>query len=211
MKILNFMNFDNLINEKKIRNVLTKSHNISHRYFEDQCLQRNINLNLTKASVLIPLIIKDDEIEILLTNRSALLEDHASQISFPGGRIDNSDNSPVDTAIRESYEEVGIEKSRVEVLGSLDVYQTGTGFRIIPIAGIIKGEIEYNINQTEVDSVFHLPLQYLMDEKNHSKEIKTFKGNGGSVDYNFDVIQYKENYIWGATAGMLINLYHLLK
>ena len=114
MKILEFMNFNNIIDEKKIRGALTKSHDVSHRYFEDQCLHKNINLNLIKASVLIPLIIKDDEIKILLTNRSVLLEDHAGQISFPGGRIENSDNSPVDTAIRESYEEVGTQKSKVE-------------------------------------------------------------------------------------------------
>ena len=210
MNFLNFMNYNNNIKELKLRNSLSDDLKISHNYFKDQCIKKNIDLNLTGAAVLIPFTIRSNFIDILLTKRSAALDDHAGQVSFPGGRIDDKDSNPIETAKRESFEEVGIKNKDIEVIGSLDVFQTGTGFRIIPIIGIVSENIDYQINQNEVESIFHLPLDYLMDKSNHKKEIKTFQQNGNIMEYNSNVIEYGSNHIWGATAAMLMNIYKLL-
>ena len=204
------MNYKNNIRREDLVYFLSQNKKLSHDYFEKECIDSGISLSLTKASVLVPFLELNGEINILLTNRSAHLEDHAGQVSFPGGRIDSSDISPVDTATRESYEEVGIESKNINILGCLDAYQTGTGFRIMPILAMIDHQTKFNINHEEVDSIFFLPLRFLMDSKNHSREIKSFKQGDRSYDYDFNVIQYEENYIWGATAGMLINLYDVL-
>ena len=210
MNFLNFMNYNNNIKELRLRNSLSNDLKISHNYFKDQCIKKNIDLNLTGAAVLIPFIIRLSFIDILLTKRSAVLDDHAGQVSFPGGRIDDKDSNPIETAKRESFEEVGIKNKDIEVIGSLDVFQTGTGFRIIPIIGIVSENIDYQINQNEVESIFHLPLDYLMDKSNHKKEIKTFEKNGNIMEYNSNVIEYGSNHIWGATAAMLMKVYKLL-
>ena len=210
MNFLNFMNYNNNIKELKLRNSLSDDLKISHNYFKDQCIKKNIDLNLTGAAVLIPFTIRSNFIDILLTKRSAALDDHAGQVSFPGGRIDDKDSNPIETAKRECFEEVGIKNKDIEVIGSLDVFQTGTGFRIIPIIGIVSENIDYQINQNEVESIFHLPLDYLMDKSNHKKEIKTFQQNGNIMEYNSNVIEYGSNHIWGATAAMLMKLYKLL-
>ena len=204
MNFLNFMNYNNNIKELRLRNSLSNDLKISHNYFKDQCIKKNIDLNLTGAAVLIPFIIRLSFIDILLTKRSAVLDDHAGQVSFPGGRIDDKDSNPIETSKRESFEEVGIKNKDIEVIGSLDVFQTGTGFRIIPIIGIVSENIDYQINQNEVESIFHLPLDYLMDKSNHKKEIKTFEKNGNIMEYNSNVIEYGSNHIWGATAAMLM-------
>ena len=109
------------------------------------------------------------------------------------------------------YGTASVIQKDIEVIGSLDVFQTGTGFRIIPIVAIVSENIEYQINYNEVESIFHLPLNYLMNELNHKKEIKTFKKNGNTMEYNSNVIEYDKNHIWGATAAMLMNIYKLLK
>ena len=183
---------------------------MTHDSFEKECINSGISLSLTRASVLVSFLKIDGKINILLTNRSAHLEDHAGQVSFPGGRIDSMDASPVDTAIRESYEEVGVKPKNISILGSLDAYQTGTGFRIMPILAIINDQTEFQVNEEEVESIFFLPLNFLMDSSNHTREIKSFKQGDSSYEYDFNVIQYKDHYIWGATAGMLINLYEVI-
>ena len=204
------MNYKNDISNENLIKSLRQNRELSHDYFENECIKYGINLSLIKASVLVPFLEINSKIHILLTNRSEQLEDHAGQVSFPGGRIDTSDLSPVDTAIRESYEEIGLHSDNIEVLGSLDAYQTGTGFRILPILARINNQTEFEINKKEVDSIFYLPLNFLMNSKNHLSEIKSFKKGNQSYDYNFNVIQYEDNYIWGATAAMLINLYEVL-
>ena len=204
------MNYKNNISNENLIKSLRQSRELTHDYFENECIKYGINLSLIKASVLVPFLEINSKIHILLTNRSEQLEDHAGQVSFPGGRIDTSDLSPVDTAIRESYEEIGLHPDNIEVLGSLDAYQTGTGFRILPILARINNQTEFEINKEEVDSIFYLPLNFLMNSKNHLSEIKSFKKGNQSYDYNFNVIQYEDNYIWGATAAMLINLYEVL-
>ena len=211
MNSLSFMNYNNNIKEINLRNSFSDEIKVSHNYFEEQCVKKRIDLNLIAAAVLIPFVVRKDTIDILLTNRSTLLEDHAGQVSFPGGRIDKKDFDPIETAKRESFEEVGIKNKDIEIIGSLDAFQTGTGFRIIPIVSIISENIEYKINYNEVESVFYLPLDYLMNKLNHKKEIKTYKKNGNTMEYNSNVIEYDKNHIWGATAAMLIEIYKMLK
>ena len=204
------MSYKEDLSLKELIDFLSQDKELTHDYFEKECINSGISLSLTKASVLVPFLEIDGKINILLTNRSPHLDDHAGQVSFPGGRIDTIDASPVETAIRESYEEVGIKRKNINILGSLDAYQTGTGFRIIPILAIINNQTEFKVNAEEVDSIFFLPLHFLMDSSNHAREIKTFKQGNSSYDYDFNVIQYKDHYIWGATAAMLINLYEVI-
>ncbi len=204
------MSYKEDLSLKKLIDFLSQDKELTHDYFEKECINSGISLSLTKASVLVPFLEIDGKINILLTNRSPHLDDHAGQVSFPGGRIDTIDASPVETAIRESYEEVGIKPKNINILGSLDAYQTGTGFRIMPILAIINNQTKFKVNAEEVDSIFFLPLHFLMDSSNHAREIKTFKQGNSSYDYDFNVIQYKDHYIWGATAAMLINLYEVI-
>ena len=138
------MNYKNNIRREDLVYFLSQNKKLSHDYFEKECIDSGISLSLTKASVLVPFLDLNGEINILLTNRSAHLEDHAGQVSFPGGRIDSTDISPVDTATRESYEEVGIESKNINILGCLDAYQTGTGFRIMPILAMIDHQTKFN-------------------------------------------------------------------
>ena len=119
--------------------------------------------------------------------------------------------SPLETALREANEEVGLRSDDVNVLGNLDVYITGTGFRIMPIVSIVSDYSYLKANQNEVDEIFFLPLEFLMDSNNHKKESATYEVNNKKYEYDYYVLPYKDYNIWGATAGMLINLYQILK
>ncbi len=202
-----------MLDNKKLRDLFFKKEDITHSYFDELCSDNNIDMSLTAAVVLVPIIANNKDYKILLTHRSIKLEDHAGQISFPGGRIDSHDKSPKSTALRETYEEIGIKESSVEILGHLDAYATATGFRILPIVSIIKGDFDININPIEVESIFYLPMKFLMNPKNHKKEIGTYKRQSTSykIEYEYNVIPYENHHIWGATAAMLINLYETLK
>ena len=201
--------FDN----KKLRDLFFKKGDITHSYFDQLCSENNIDKSLTAAAVLVPIISNDEGYKILLTHRSPTLEDHAGQISFPGGRIDNQDKSPKSTALREANEEIGINENSVEILGHLDAYATATGFRILPIVSIIKESFDIKINPIEVESIFYLPMKFLMNPENHKKEMGTYKRQSTSykIEYEYNVIPYEKHQIWGATAAMLINLYQTLK
>ena len=141
MNSLSFMNYNNIIKELNLRSSFSDGIKISHNYFQEQCIKKRIDLNLIAAAVLIPFIVGRDSIDILLTNRSTSLEDHAGQVSFPGGRIDKKDFDPIETAKRESFEEVGIKNKDIEIIGSLEAFQTGTGFRIIPIVSMVAATL----------------------------------------------------------------------
>ena len=201
------MNYKNNIRREDLVYFLSQNKKLSHDYFEKECIDSGISLSLTKASVLVPFLDLNGEINILLTNRSAHLEDHAGQVSFPGGRIDSTDISPVDTATRQSYEEVGIESKNINILGCLDAYQTGTGFRILPVVAFVKEKFTVNINKTEVDELFEVPLEFILDSKNHV--LKSGFWNGAVRHYY--TINYSDYNIWGATAGMLVNLFERIK
>lgn len=140
---------------------------------------------------------------VLLTQRAAHLNDHAGQISFPGGKIDPGDRSPLDAALREAEEEVGLPRDFVEPIGYLDLYATGFGFRILPTVARVKPGFTLAINENEVEEAFEVPLAFLMDPANHQLHSKEFRG----VERSYYAMPFGERYIWGATAGMLRVLY----
>lgn len=156
------------------------------------------------AAVLIPVVDHDHrEVTVLLTQRSAHLADHAGQIAFPGGKIDATDASPLDTALREAEEEIGLDRGFVDPIGYLDLYATGFGFRILPTVARVKPGFKLSINRGEVDDAFEVPLSFLMNPANHQLHSKEFRG----MERSYYAMPYAERYIWGATAGILRVLY----
>jgi len=162
---------------------------------------------LTPAAVLVPLIRHPAGMSVLLTLRTDHLNDHAGQVSFPGGKIDPADTDAIDAALRETHEEVGIEPELVEVVGRLDDYITGTGFTITPVVGLLTPGFTVTPDPFEVADVFEVPLDFFLDTANHHRESRFWKGR----ERHFYVMPYEDRYIWGATAGMLVNLYDALK
>jgi 8-oxo-dGTP pyrophosphatase MutT (NUDIX family) len=162
---------------------------------------------LTPAAVLIPLIMYENELKILLTQRTAHLHDHPGQISFPGGRSDPQDSSAIDTALREAEEEIGLPVSRVEVLGSLPHYLTITGYQVTPVVSLVDAGHVYEPDEFEVADIFEVPMEYLMNPHHH--EQRMWQSPQGYR--RFYAMPYENKFIWGATAGMLRNLYHFLK
>ncbi len=161
---------------------------------------------LTPAAVLVPLVDHDDGITVLFTRRTDHLEHHAGQISFPGGHMEPSDGRPEDAALREMEEETGVGRHHVEVIGRLDNYITRTGFDVVPVVGVLAPEFELDPDPHEVAEVFEVPLAFLLDPANHQRHQRLYEGH----QRHFYAMPYGEYYIWGATAGMLINLYEAL-
>ncbi len=154
------------------------------------------------AAVLIP-IVDHREPTVLLTQRAGHLADHAGQIAFPGGKIDTTDASPLDAALREAWEEIGLDRALVDPIGYLDLYGTGFGFRILPTVARVRPGFTLNINHSEVDDAFEVPLAFLMNPANHQLHSKEFRG----MERSYYAMPYAERYIWGATAGILRILY----
>jgi 8-oxo-dGTP pyrophosphatase MutT (NUDIX family) len=161
---------------------------------------------LTPAAVLVPLVDRPDGMTILLTQRTDHLTDHAGQISFPGGRIEERDRSPEEAALREAFEEVGLPPERVEPVGRLDDYETRTGFIIHPVVALVEPPFPVNPDPFEVAEVFEVPLGFVLDRANHHIEQRVYRGR----ERQFYVLPYDDRYIWGATAGMLVNLCDVL-
>ena len=154
------------------------------------------------AAVLIA-VVDHEEPTVLLTQRSPNLSEHAGQIAFPGGKIDATDKSPRDAALREAWEEVGLDGSFIDPIGYLDVYGTGFGFRILPTVARVKPGFALTINHSEVVDAFEVPLAFLMNPANHQIHSKDFRG----MERSYYAMPYAERYIWGATAGILRVLY----
>jgi 8-oxo-dGTP pyrophosphatase MutT (NUDIX family) len=154
------------------------------------------------AAVLIP-VVDHPKPTVILTQRSAHLNDHAGQISFPGGKIDPTDASPLDAALREAEEEIGLSREFVEPIGYLDLYGTSFGFRILPTVARVRPGFSLRISAAEVDDAFEVPLSFLMDPANHQLHSKAFRG----IERTFYAMPFEERYIWGATAGILRVLY----
>lgn len=154
------------------------------------------------AAVLMPIVVRPSGLTILLTQRTAHLRDHAGQVSFPGGRCEPGDASPVATALRESSEEVGIEPAQVEVLGSLPDYYTSTGFCVTPVVGVVTPPLNLRLDDFEVAEAFETPLDFLLDAANYRQESLEYAGSKRT----YWTVPWQEYYIWGATAGMLVSL-----
>jgi 8-oxo-dGTP pyrophosphatase MutT (NUDIX family) len=135
------------------------------------------------------------------------LKSHAGQVSFPGGRAEPGDASAEFTALREAQEEIGLVPDRVELLGRLPDYRTRTGFRVTPVVGVLAPPLELAPDPREVDSVFEVPLDFLLDPRNCERRTREFQG----MTVGFYVYEYQRHVIWGATAGMLVNLYRMLQ
>jgi len=161
---------------------------------------------LRAAAVLVPLIDRQGGTTVLLTQRTPHLTAHAGQISFPGGRIEEHDADPTAAALRETEEEVGLARERVAVVGRLDSYVTGTGFDIAPIVGIVTPPFELRIDPFEVAEAFEVPLEFILDRRNHQRVERESAGRRRA----FFVLPYEGRNIWGATAGILVNLAEVL-
>jgi len=161
----------------------------------------------TPASVLVPLVLRPNGLTVLLTQRTAHLTDHAGQISFPGGRAEAYDRDAIDTALRESEEEIGLDRRHVEILGTLPQYLTGTGYCVTPVVGLVQPPFEVTADPSEVAAIFEVPLSFLMDGANHQRLSADLPGGRRT----FYAMPYEGYFIWGATAGMLRNLFHFLR
>ena len=162
---------------------------------------------LKPAGVLVPLINRPDGVTILLTQRTAHLQKHAGQISFPGGGWEPGDPDRIATALRETEEEIGLDRSLVQVLGQLETYETSTAYGVAPVVGWIEPPLDLTVDPFEVAEAFEVPLSFVMDTANHKRESAMRDGR----ERFFYVLPYQARYIWGATAGMLVNLAEALR
>ena len=154
------------------------------------------------AAVLVP-VVDRAEPTVLLTQRSAHLPDHAGQISFPGGKIDSGDESPLASALREAKEEIGLDPALCDPIGYLDLYLTTRGYRIVPTVARIAPGFRLTLNTREVDDAFEVPLAFLMEPANLQHHSRPWEG----MTRHYYAIPYGERYIWGVTAGILRNLH----
>ena len=157
------------------------------------------------AAILLPIIDRPGGLSVLLTLRASDLRVHAGQVAFPGGKIDEGE-TPHETALREAQEEIGLEGRFVEPLGWLDPFFTGTGFRVAPLVALVEPSFVLTVNNLEVDEVFETPLAFLMDAANHRLEEREWQGQRR----RYYAMPHEARYIWGATAGILRNLYEKL-
>lgn len=162
------------------------------------------------AAVLVPLVVRDGaggpQYNMLLTQRAATLRQHAAQIAFPGGKIDPTDASPLAAALREANEEIGLPAALVRPLGYLDHYLSATGYSIVPVVGIIDPQFSPHANPDEVEDVFEVPLDFLMNVNHHERHAREWQG----TLRHYYAMPYGKRYIWGATAGIIRNLYERL-
>ena len=173
----------------------------SEKQFSDRALVR--------ASVLIPIVMRENP-TVLLTERTLHLSNHSGQIAFPGGKADVNDVDATATALREAYEEVGLDAEYIQVLGELPQYTTGSAFVITPVVALVKTGFTLVRNQFEVADIFEVPLDFLMNPANHHRHTMEWEGAQRewlSMPYDD---QFKQRFIWGATAGILRNFYRLL-
>lgn len=162
---------------------------------------------LRDAAVLVGLVERDEGLTVMFTQRTAHLNAHAGQISFPGGGMEAEDAGPERAALRETMEEIGLGADRIEIVGRLDVYRTRTGFNITPVVGLIRPPFDLTLDAFEVAEAFEVPLQFFLGDgmpKRHGRELL------GKPAWYY-VFPWRERYIWGATAGMLVNLRDVLK
>ena len=161
---------------------------------------------LRDAAVLVPVVDHADGATVILTQRTAKLRNHAGQVAFPGGRIDPEDRTPEDAALRETEEEIGLSPGRIEIVGRMPDYVTGSGYRIAPVLGVVKPSFSLAINPDEVDAAFEVPLAFLMDPANHRRESRFWN----EQERFYYAMPFQERLIWGVTAGIIRTLYERL-
>lgn len=162
---------------------------------------------LVAAAVLVPIVAHAEGLTVLFTLRTSHLSAHAGQISFPGGRMDPGDADEAAAALREAQEEIGLTPEKVQLVGRLDTYVTRTGFRIHPLVGLVAPPLTLRPDPQEVADVFEVPLDFLIDPSNLRRDSRDYQG----VQRSFWAIPYDQRYIWGATAGMVVNLAEVLR
>jgi 8-oxo-dGTP pyrophosphatase MutT (NUDIX family) len=175
----------------------------------DENRARQMSAQHTSAAVLLPIVLRDANPTLLLTQRTAHLTDHPGQISFPGGRVEITDTSPIETALRETEEEVGLSRRHVEIIGTLPDYATITGYLVTPVVAIVHPPFDLRADPHEVAEIFEVPLSFLMDGMNHQRRTVDFPNELGRR--SFYAMPYDRFFIWGATAGILRNLFHYLR
>jgi len=162
--------------------------------------------SLIPAAVLVPIVERAAALTVLLTRRTDHLDDHAGQIAFPGGRIEASDTGPSAAALREAEEETGLPPARVRLIGQLDTYVTRTGFEVVPVVGLVTPPFTIEPDSFEVAELFEVPLAFFLAPENRQRHSRVFQGK----ERQFYVFPYGDYYVWGATAGMLVNLADVL-
>lgn len=170
----------------------------------DPVMQRIAEVRpIRPAAVLVPVVDHPDEPTVLLTQRAQHLPQHPGQVSFAGGKIDKADKTPLDSALREAEEEIGLERALVEPLGYLDLYMTTLGYRIVPVVARLEPGFSLTLNTGEVDATFEVPLSFLMNLDNVERHSRDWEG----MTRHYYAITFGERYIWGVTAGILRNMY----
>ncbi|WP_153162965.1 CoA pyrophosphatase [Zoogloea sp. 1C4] len=181
---------------------------LRHRFADDKGFDSPVEEGipsgpLRPAAVLVPIVLRESEPTLLLTRRTDHLHHHPGQVSFPGGRVEEQDTSPIETALRETEEEISLARRHVELLGCLPQYRTGTGFDVTPVVGLVTPPFELSPDAFEVAEVFEVPLSFLLDEANH--QLHRVEVRGKLREYY--AMPYGDYFIWGATAGMIVSLY----
>jgi len=162
---------------------------------------------LRPAAVLLTLINRENGPTVLFTRRTDHLANHPGQISFPGGHVDQTDVDAEETALRETEEECGIDRSKIKTIGRVNTYLTGTGFSVTPIVGTLNPPFEVLADPVEVAEIFEVPLAFIMNPDNHQRETRIFDGDLTWYTY---AMPYNGYHIWGITAGILRNFYEIV-
>ncbi len=170
-------------------------------------LRQHLPTQLARAAVLVPLVERPEGLTVLLTQRASHLKNHAGQVSFPGGRMEPGDAGPWEAALRETREEIGLEPGFVSLAGYLDDHMVLTGYLITPAVAFVRPGFTLQLDRTEVDDVFEVPLEFVLDPAHHVPRTRTFAGH----EFVTHDIPYGERHIWGATAGMLVALWRMLR
>lgn len=184
---------------------------LRHRFADDKGFDSPVEEGipsgpLRPAAVLVPIVLRESEPTLLLTRRTDHLHHHPGQVSFPGGRVEAQDTSPIETALRETEEEISLARRHVELLGCLPQYRTGTGFDVTPVVGLVTPPFELSPDAFEVAEVFEVPLSFLLDEANH--QLHRVEVRGKLREYY--AMPYGDYFIWGATAGIIMSLHRAL-